>query len=875
MMATLTLLACADAGGPVVPHVDDDPGPSDPTPPSAALVAAELRLVSGDDQEGEVGQTLPSALTVQVTDSLGEPIAGAPVEWVFTHGGGRGAGQSGNATSSVVVQTDAGGMAAVEWQLGTSAGVQLADAGIVLPAGVTPLHAPSAAPKSGWGGWREIRARGRPGSVSSVTVSPDRVDGMVGDTARLLAIVADRYGNELESASVAWNSSDDAVAQVGPSGLVRFLSAGTSSVTAESSNRQGSATVTAEQATGPQAPVASITAPGNDTTIVVGSSVQFAGSASDADGSVVGHAWSFGDGGSSNQADPGAHTYTSEGTYDVSYVVTDDTGLESTPATVSVAVVAASNQLTTAVIDAPSNGTTVLVGEALQFLGSASDPDGSISRHRWTFGDGTSSAEEDPGNRSYGAPGTYWVTYRVWDDNNARSQVARVTVVVEADNAAPTASITSPASNLTVDVGEQIDFRGTAADSDGSIVRHEWSFGDGGTSSVGNPGLRSYGAAGTYSVTYQVWDDENAASAVARRTITVQQASNARPTGSIVSPASNVTIDEGGAVNFQGSASDPDGSVVSHLWNFGDGSSSTVEDPGMQTFTNAGTYQVQYTVTDDAGATSTPASRTITVRSSGPPPPPPGNIVWEANWDPGLGTGVNAFTDGGQFTMWGGGAESGGFEVKSTSAQGRDFTTPNYLQVAMVNNQDWIDMTSSNWATPQVGQTITASFEIRWTSNVGGQTTHGFYFDDDFGGENWGPQTLGLSIEDNANNWQMMVWTGGNPFRGGFRPQQRMALSKTQTYQVSLSYTRTGTNEYRAGIEIRTIDGTLLYDSSDYGDYEWYSGSNTLSNTVFTQSNAGAQGMRGFRVGNNGLDVKQMANQQIVEIANLQVRMGG
>jgi hypothetical protein len=217
----------------------------------------------------------------------------------------------------------------------------------------------------------------------------------------------------------------------------------------------------------------------------------------------------------------------------------------------------------------------------------------------------------------------------------------------------------------------------------------------------------------------------------------------------------------------------------------------------------------------------------------------------------------------------------GGFEVKSTTAAGRDFSTPTFLSIQMVDNQDWIDMTSRDWDTPQVGQTVTATWEMRWTSPIGGQTTHGFYFDPDFGGENRGPPTLGLSIEDNATNWQATVWTSASasPDLGPIQVQQSYPLAKSTTYELSLSYTRVSTNEFRVGFEVRDLAGNVLYASSDFADFSWYSGSRSLSNTTFTKSGGGASGMTGFRMGNNGLDVKASPDQAIAEVANLRITL--
>ena len=58
-------------------------------------------------------------------------------------------------------------------------------------------------------------------------------------------------------------------------------------------------------------------------------------------------------------------------------------------------------------------------------------------------------------------------------------------------------------------------------------------------------------------------------------------------------------------VAFDGSGSrDPDGSIVSYAWNFGDGSSANGV-TATHTYTNANTYIATLTVTDNQGATGT------------------------------------------------------------------------------------------------------------------------------------------------------------------------------------------------------------------------------------------------------------------------------
>lgn len=134
----------------------------------------------------------------------------------------------------------------------------------------------------------------------------------------------------------------------------------------------------------------------------------------------------------------------------------------------------------------------------------------------------------------------------------------------------------------------------------------------------------------------------------------------------------NVTIDDGSGgsgnyppsanftyttseltANFTDQSTDSDGSVVSWSWNFGDGGTSTAQNPS-HTYAADGTYTVSLTVTDDAGATDT-ASQSVTVSSGSSG----GGITLTATgykvkgrqnvdlvWSSAIGTQVNVYRDG-------------------------------------------------------------------------------------------------------------------------------------------------------------------------------------------------------------------------------------
>jgi hypothetical protein len=88
------------------------------------------------------------------------------------------------------------------------------------------------------------------------------------------------------------------------------------------------------------------------------------------------------------------------------------------------------------------------------------------------------------------------------------------------------------------------------------------------------------------------------------------------PTGTITSPATNVTITAGQAVFFSGSGSDPDGTISAYSWTFpgGNPSTSSLATPGNVIYSTAGSFTATFTVTDNANLTDPhPPTRTITV----------------------------------------------------------------------------------------------------------------------------------------------------------------------------------------------------------------------------------------------------------------------
>jgi len=133
-------------------------------------------------------------------------------------------------------------------------------------------------------------------------------------------------------------------------------------------------------------------------------------------------------------------------------------------------------------------------------------------------------------------------------------------------------------------------------DQDGSIVSHGWSFGDG-TSGAGSVVSHTYTAVGTYTAVLTVTDSQGL---TASQSVQIQvTAPNINPTAVIAASTTSGVAPL--AVTFNGSgSSDPDGTISSYAWNFGDGTTGSGATAG-KTFSAAGTYTVTLTVTDNRG----------------------------------------------------------------------------------------------------------------------------------------------------------------------------------------------------------------------------------------------------------------------------------
>lgn len=189
-------------------------------------------------------------------------------------------------------------------------------------------------------------------------------------------------------------------------------------------------------------------------------------------------------------------------------------------------------------------------------------------------------------------------------------------------NQAPTAAYT-----VTGVTGLTASFNASGSgDADGSVAKYKWGFGDGTSATTTQPAMtHTYENAGTYTVSLTVLDNLNRPSTPVLAQVTVTDPTNQAPTASFTATGAGLRP------VFNSSAStDSDGTIKAWAWDFGNGRTSTQQNPrGDYRTTGVGTYLVTLTVTDNDQATHT-VRKNVTISETAepvltdPPPPPPG-----------------------------------------------------------------------------------------------------------------------------------------------------------------------------------------------------------------------------------------------------------
>jgi len=325
--------------------------------------------------------------------------------------------------------------------------------------------------------------------------------------------------------------------------------------------------------------------------------VEFDASSSfDPDGTIVRYEWDFGDG-TTDTGITKTKNFANKGTYLVKLRVIDQNNLAGE--TSVLIQVGLDSYAPVAIIRADK-----YFGKApltVSFDASSSfDPDGTIASYEWAFGDGASSREMKP-THTFEKPGSYIVTLWLEDDKGLLSFASTLIQVRKeiglSDLYAPIAIFTADkyygVPPLTVSFDASSSF-----DPDGTIVRYEWDFGDGGTA-TGMIAAHVFVSRGTYLVKLRVIDQNNLAG---ETSVLIQVGLDSYAPVAIIR-ADRYAGKAPLAVDFDASFSfDPDGTIVRYEWDFGDGNKDTGPTT-LHVYTKEGIYRVTLKVTDNTNKT--------------------------------------------------------------------------------------------------------------------------------------------------------------------------------------------------------------------------------------------------------------------------------
>ncbi|MEO1259168.1 MAG: PKD domain-containing protein [Bacteroidota bacterium] len=278
--------------------------------------------------------------------------------------------------------------------------------------------------------------------------------------------------------------------------------------------------------------------------------------------------WEFpgGNPSSSTEQNPTV-VYDNVGTYTVTLTATNSLGESTVEQTNYITVITTP----TAGFSSSANGLTV----------AFTNNSAGATAYSWDFGDGNNSTESDP-THTYDEDGTYEVILTA--TNECGSVTSMQTVMIAT---APTAAFTVSATNGCVPFEVQFTNQSSA-----NTESFEWSFpgGDPSSSTEENPTV-VYNEPGTYNVTLTAINSAGENEVTEMGYIVVGDI----PTASFTTDVNGFTVD------FTNTSTNPPNSGnLSFEWEFGDGNTSTEENP-QHTYAADGTYAVTFTVTNDCG----------------------------------------------------------------------------------------------------------------------------------------------------------------------------------------------------------------------------------------------------------------------------------
>jgi len=284
-------------------------------------------------------------------------------------------------------------------------------------------------------------------------------------------------------------------------------------------------------------------------------------------GGVTGWQWDFGDGNTSTLQNP-VHTYNSYGSFTVTLVATNGFGCTDTivkPAYIHV------QRATISIPGLPKRGCIPFTISPVPTIVSVD----AVTSYQWNFGDGGTSTLATP-THTYIAQGTYTVQLIITTSTGCTDTLT-IPAAVRVGS--------KPVANFSA-VPIPVCGRQPVFFTDLSVPADEWhwSFGDGGLSMLQNP-IYSYNDTGYFNVTL-IAVNNGCPDTIVRNNYT-----------HVLPPIARFTNTPNCNNRFQFSFTDQSVAPLTWAWDFGDGSTSTLQNP-VHNFPSLSVYTIQLIVTN-------------------------------------------------------------------------------------------------------------------------------------------------------------------------------------------------------------------------------------------------------------------------------------
>ena len=536
---------------------------------AATPTATVLQKTGGDAQTALAGAELPLPVAVRAVDGGGTPVSNLAVTWTVEGGG---------AYTASAARTGADGGITARWTLGTGGAQRLT---------ATVAGAPVAV----------FEAVIAPPAVARVRVEPDSAALVTGDTLRLRAVAYDAQANVLTGRSVAWSTSDAAVAAVSEAGVATGTAAGSAVVSATVDGIEGQARVTVRSPA--PAAVARVAVEPDSLTLRQGAEVEIHAVAYDAAGNALtgrAVAWSSSDSLVVKVAG-GKVTALATGSATVGATVEGVAGT-------AVVRVLAPDVAPVARVRVQPDSLALTVGASADLSASALGAAGTPLTGRvvtWSSSDSTVARVGADGRVTALAVGSAAVTATV----EGISASARVRVSAPATN--PVARVRVQPDSLALTVGASADLSASALGSAGTPLTGRvvaWTTSDSAVARVGADGGVTALAAGSATVTATV----EGVSGSARVRVS---APASKPVARVLVQPDSAVIVVGASVELSGSALDAQGGARTGravTWSSSDSTVARVGAGGRVTAVAAGSATVTATV---EGVTGSAAIRVL------------------------------------------------------------------------------------------------------------------------------------------------------------------------------------------------------------------------------------------------------------------------